>query len=259
MTSSLVRPAPVVLVIENDITCPVALVGDWLRESGVELRVLAPHSGDLLPLTVPADVDAVLPLGGVVGANDDDVATWLPAERTLLADATARGIPVFGICLGGQLLAAATGGSVIVSEVAEIGVTEVSRTMDGLADPVIGALVPMSGDTVPAAQWHFDRISRLPEGAVLLMANDACPVQAFRLGESAYGLQMHPEVDQVIFGSWAQDEGDEAPRSSVTPDEALRGFLERADDLRLAWQPAVQAWASLVWKRARSLGTVAGP
>lgn len=259
MNSTLVRSAPVVLVIENDVTCPPALVGEWLRESGVELRVIAAHAGDPLPLTVPDDVDAVLPLGGVVGANDDHVAPWLPAERALLADATSRGVPVFGICLGGQLLAAATGGRVEVSEATEIGVSEVSRTMDGHADPVTGALVPMSGDTVPAAQWHLDRITRLPDDAVLLMTNDACPVQAFRLGEVAYGLQMHPEVDQVIFEDWAKDVGTSVPRTTVTPAEAVRTFEARANDLTRAWRPAVEAWAALVWKRARSLGTVAGP
>lgn len=259
MTSSLERPAPVVLVIENDATCPPALVGEWLRDAGIELRVIAAHAGDALPIAVPDDVDAVLPLGGVVGANDDHIATWLPAERALLGNAASRGIPVFGICLGGQLLAAATGGRVEVSEATEIGVAEVSRTMDGLADPVTGALVPVSGDTVPAAQWHLDRITRLPDDAVLLMTNDACPVQAFRLGEAAYGLQMHPEVDRAIFEDWAKDSGTSVPRTSVTPVEAVRTFEARADDLTRAWRPAVEAWAGLVWKRARSLGTVAGP
>ena len=41
----------------------------------------------------------------------DDIAPWLVDERTLLADAVARDIPVLGLCLGGQLLAKAYGAS----------------------------------------------------------------------------------------------------------------------------------------------------
>ena len=41
-----------------------------------------------------------------MGAGDDDVAPWLPDERALLADAVGKGIPVLGLCLGAQLLAA---------------------------------------------------------------------------------------------------------------------------------------------------------
>lgn len=249
---------PVVLVVENDATCPPALVGRWLSDQGLDLRLLRAHAGEAVPPKVPDDVDAVLSLGGVVGANDDDRAPWLADERVLLADAARSGTPVLGLCLGGQLLAAATGGSVAVSERSEIGVSEVTRTLDGLADPVIGRTVATSGDTVPAAQWHFDRITGLPGGAVVLMSNDACPVQAFRLGETAYGLQMHPEVDAKVIDDWAKTSPEHVPATSTTASQAQQQFLEREQELTRAWQPAIEAWAQLVWRRSRTLGTVMG-
>lgn len=250
---------PVVLAVENDRTCPPAMVGGWLAEIGLDVQVARAHHGDEVPSRVPDGVSAVLALGGEIGAHDEASADWLIAEKQLLRDAVDRGVPVLGLCLGGQLLAAATGGDVSRSEIAEVGVSEVSRTIDGLADPVIAAAVPVGGDTVPSAQWHVDRITRLPEGAVLLMANDACPVQAFRLGETAYGLQMHPEVDARIFTEWVDDAAPTVDRCSVTTAEALDGFLQRQDDLITAWRPAIQAWGALVWKRDRALGAVSGP
>lgn len=247
-----------VLVIQNDATCPAALVGEWLSEDGLDLRVVSAFDGIEVPAVVPQDVDAVVSLGGVMGANDDDVAPWLPTERELLRDAVESGVPVLGLCLGGQLLAAATGGTVTVADITEIGVTEVSRTMDGLGDAVIGQTVPLSGDTVPAAQWHLDHISELPDGAVLLMTNSACHVQAFRLGESAYGLQMHPEVTPEIVQIWADESGSSVPRTDRTPDEAAASVREREGDLMAAWRPAIRSWGEGVWMRARTLGLV-GP
>lgn len=256
--SASVRPEgrPVVLVIQNDSTCPAALVGEWLLEDGLALRTVAAFDGEVVPDSVPDDVDAVLSLGGTMGANDDGEAPWLPAERALLRRATHEGVPVLGLCLGGQLLAASTGGTVEVADVTEIGVSEVSRTLDGLGDAVIGNAVPVSGDTVPAAQWHLDHISELPDGAVLLMTNTACRVQAFRLGESAYGLQMHPEVTAQIVQVWADESGDAVPRTDVVPQAAAASVLEREVDLITAWRPAIRAWGELVWSRARTLGVV---
>lgn len=244
---------PVVLAVQNDATCPPALVGEWLMEDGLDVRTIHAYAGESVPTVVPDDVHAVLPLGGTPGAHDDHDAPWLPQERALLGDAVDRGVPVLGLCLGGQLLAASTGGTVTVSDIAEIGVSEVYRTLDGLADPVISATRPIGGDTVPAAQWHVDHIAELPDGGVLLMTNDACRVQAFRLGETAYGLQMHPEIDLQIYTDWVADSDEVVPRSAVTASESLEVFRSRERDLIEAWRPAVRAWGELVWLRARAL------
>ena len=42
-------------------------------------------------------------------------------------------------------------------------------------------------------QMHEDSFG-LPKEAVLLMRNDVCENQAFRVGTSIYGIQAHPEV-----------------------------------------------------------------
>ena len=54
-------------------------------------------------------------------------------------------------------------------------------------------------------QWHFDEITELPFGAVLLAASTRYPHQAFRLGDRAWGLQFHIECDTAMVADWAAD------------------------------------------------------
>lgn len=244
-------PQPVVLAIQNDPTDPPLLVGEWLEEEGIRVQVVLACEGESVPTTVPDGVHGILPLGGAMGANDDEVAPWLRDERALLADAVDRGVPVLGLCLGGQLLAAATGGRVELGPTQEIGLVYVQRTVDGMLDPVMSQAVPSSGADLPAAQWHQDFITQVPDGGVVLLTNDACPVQAFRLGDTAYGLQLHPELDAATFRSWADYPDDALRRAGVDPLAAADVVDEAEGDLIAAWRPMTRAWADLVWARVR--------
>ncbi len=240
---------PVVLAIQNDQTDPPLWVGQWLAESGISVRVIEACFGEQVPAAVPEGVHGVLALGGAMGAGDDGVAPWLVAERALLADATDRGIPVLGLCLGAQLLAAATGGRVELGPVPEIGVVSVFRTLEGLVDPVIGA-VGAPSDDIPAGQWHQDHIVALPDDGVLLLTNEVCRVQGFRVGDNAYGLQLHPEIDADIFASWAGIADEVLDRSGCDFDAECEQFRKSEADLIRTWRPMTRAWADLVWQCA---------
>jgi GMP synthase-like glutamine amidotransferase len=147
---------PVVLVVQHEPGAPAALVGDWLVERGLQLRVVHAYAGDPVPSAVPGDVDGVLVLGGGMGAWDDDVAPWLPATRALLAACARDDVPTWGVCLGGQLLAAATGGQVALGDLAELGVCDV--TVTDADDPLMATLGP-AGTTVGVTQFHRDGIT----------------------------------------------------------------------------------------------------
>ena len=155
------------------------------------------------------------------------VAPWLADERLLLRNAVESGVPVLGLCLGGQLLAAATGGRVELGPTQEIGLSYVRRTVEGLTDPVLSQAVPSEGTDIPAIQWHQDHVADLPDGAVLLLTNDDCRVQAFRLGDCAYGFQLHPELDPATFRSWADYPDEALHRSGIDPARRGRGRRRR--------------------------------
>ena len=185
------------LVIEQDELLPGAGIAASVADRrGVEVVTARAFADDLAPLD-PAEFSGVVPLGGAMSVLDADRLPYLRTEQRLLRDAVERGVPVLGICLGGQLLASALGAAVRPSEQPEAGWLDVRPTPQAAGDALLGHL---AGPT-PIYQWHVD-VFDLPRGAVRLAESDLSPNQAFRVGERAWGLQFHPEVDLETFDLW---------------------------------------------------------
>ncbi|GAB3409221.1 type 1 glutamine amidotransferase [Flindersiella endophytica] len=186
------------LVIQHQDTCTLAAFDDWLRTAGVSASVVRPYAGDSLPRDL-AGCSGVLVLGGSAGPNDDAAWPWLPGVRALLRLAVADGVPVLGICLGHQLLAAACGGVVERSSFGRrMGVFALELTPEAADDPVVGALA----QGARAVRSHQDVVVALPPGAAPLAWADGVNY-AFRLGANAWGVQFHPEVTAAVVADWA--------------------------------------------------------
>jgi len=161
------------------------------------------------PLPRPLDdYGAVLVFGGAMHADQDDRHPWLRQENLFLQRLLDRHVPVLGVCLGAQLLAKAAAAPVGPSSEPEIGWFEIELTEEGRDDPVLGSLPPR----FEAFQWHF-YTHGLPAGAVELARSRVC-TQAFRLGESAWGVQFHPEVTAEQVESWIAEDKNELPVSA---------------------------------------------
>jgi GMP synthase-like glutamine amidotransferase len=199
MTDNPVR----ILVLEHDPSDPLLRLGDWLAEAGAVTTVCRPHAGDDIPQDLTG-FDALISMGGEMGARDDDIAPWLPATRRLLSAAVSAQTPTLGVCLGGQLLAAATGGTVRKGEDGpEIGAYLTAKRDAAMSDPLFADL-PMTPDVM---HYHQDVVSSLPQGAVLLLSSMGYPNQAWRQGPAAWGLQFHVETSAADVREWARTEG----------------------------------------------------
>jgi GMP synthase-like glutamine amidotransferase len=184
------------LVIRNTPLEGPDLLADALANEGVHFEVVdgmdGPRVFELLDHVDGGDglhgVGGLVVLGGPMGVYEEDRYPSLGAERRLARLAVEGGVPVLGICLGAQLLASAFGAPVYPGPRKEIGWGTLALTEAGLADPVVGVLAAapdvfhLHGDT-------FD----LPDGAVHLARTAGYPMQAFRIGARAYGLQFHLE------------------------------------------------------------------
>ena len=177
--------------------------------AGAELVEWTPAAGE----PEPAGADALVVFGGGMNVRDAERLPWLRGEIELLRDALAAARPVLGICLGGQLLAAAAGAEVRRASTPEIGWREVQRVAP---DPVLGALP----ERFVAYQWHsyaFD----LPPGATELARSAVCP-QAYRLDGRAWGVQFHPEVTDDIVAEWRADKDADPDAAHVDVDAWAR-------------------------------------
>ena len=216
---------------------------------GSAADVRSPYDGSPLPSL--RGFSGLLVMGGAMAAYDDDVAPWLPATRDLLRDAVAQQVPTLGVCLGGQLLAAALGGQVKpVSEGPEIGPGLVAKRDVSAGDPLFGPL-PFTPDVL---QWHWDEITTLPAGAVLLASSSRYANQAFRVGEAAWGLQFHVETTPEMVRVLGRGGPGRLAAEGWDVDAALaRWDLDTLHaDLAEVWQPFAARFAELARVRAQS-------
>lgn len=199
-----------VLVVEHERGTGPGRFGEWLEEAGAEVVVTRPYLGEVIPAealdrdpNVPADgstgsFDALIVLGGVAGPLEDADNPWFPQVRDLLRASIDGEFPSLNICLGGEMLAVAGDAPITRRAHPQIGIYELETTSAGNSDPVFGSL---SDRALPSVLFHQEEMA-LPAGAELLITGSDAPVQAFRLGEFAWGTQFHPETDAAQVTRW---------------------------------------------------------
>jgi GMP synthase-like glutamine amidotransferase len=143
--------------------------------------------------------DALLVFGGPMDVWEEDRHPWLIAEKTAIREWVLElRRPFLGICLGHQLLASALGSEVGKMLIPEVGIVEVALTQEGQSDRLFQDLP----DQLSVLQWHGAEVKTLPNDGVVLASNPASPIQAFRVGRHAYGLQYHVEIENDTVRTW---------------------------------------------------------
>jgi GMP synthase-like glutamine amidotransferase len=210
------------LVVEHERTAPAGLLTPWAAGRGLMLDTARPAEGDVLPASLSGYTGVVV-LGSEQTAFDDRLP-WLADELALVDRAMDDGVPVLGICFGGQVLARALGAQVYRLSRPEIGWVRLTSQHPSLA----------SG---PWLSWHQDGFG-LPAGAAEL-ATGGDSMQAFTVGPHV-GLQFHPEATEPITADWLR-----AANPPLSPAHATRlsqGWAEAAGRVREDAAALFSAW-----------------
>jgi len=185
---------PTVVIVQHETASPPALIGEYLRDARVTLDVRRLELGDALPGVAELDrCAALVTLGGRGHLGDDHAEPSLARERELLAAALSGGLPTLGIGLGAQQLCKAAGGEVVPRDALDLGWEPIEFVA---RDAFVAGVHPR-----PLVFSWRDDTCRLPGGAEALADTDGDP-QIFRVGEAAWGVQFHPEVDRRLLRSW---------------------------------------------------------
>lgn len=168
------------------------LIARRVREANVFSEIVPSH---ITAAEVTAKNPAAIILSGGPASVYADRAPKFDAEILKL------GIPVFGICYGFQVIAAALGGVVSQTGKSEFGRTEIKAES---TSKIFSSL--------PAVQsvWmsHGDAVTQVPAGFTVCAVTTDTPIAAFEdaTGKIA-GVQFHPEVlhsehGQAILKNW---------------------------------------------------------
>jgi GMP synthase-like glutamine amidotransferase len=240
------------LFVKQDHYSPNGLIGDAFDALGYDITelVVVPadrfHAPDVtVSFPDPSGYDAIVPFGAIWAVYDDAaIGTWIHDEIAFTRAAMAAGVPVLGICFGGQMLAAAVGGRVERAPAGEIGWTTISTREPGLVD------------AGPWMEWHYDRFL-LPPGVAALATTDLgggeVANQAFTVGR-ALGLQFHPEVTESVLNTWLSNGGaEELVKAGASPSRLVEETRRLADGAAERTHELVRRFVTDVARRPAAL------
>jgi GMP synthase (glutamine-hydrolysing) len=185
---------------------PAGALTELITQAGHSFRYIKPFSGDSIPSpNCINDYHALIILGGPMSVNDQAQLPFLKDEIILIQAALKEKKPLLGICLGAQLIAAASGQKIYPGTL-EVGWGDIVLNQDHYKDDPLWSTFPHH---LKVFHWHGETFD-LPKDAIHLARSSQCPQQAFSLGGHAYGLQFHFEVTLEIVQNWidyASDQG----------------------------------------------------
>ncbi len=173
-----------------------------MRGNGIRTEEILLDEGCAIPAV--EGFDLLLVMGGPQQVWEQEQHSWLQDELALIRHwVLDLQRPYFGICLGHQLLAEATGGRVAPGEFYEIGFPEVELNEAGQCHPVFAGLPQRTR----WLQWHSAEVVEMPPGFELVASSTRCRNQAMAFGNRVVSLQFHAEAEQSQVDGWTSHAG----------------------------------------------------
>lgn len=197
----------------------VSYMGNWAKENGIHFSRIRVYEYDPYPHL--SDVEALIIMGGPMGARDDQIYPWLKSEKAYIRKAIQKNKIVVGVCLGAQLIAMVLGAKVYPNPHKEIGWFPVHKTPQA-HNTSIGKILP---ESFMAFHWHGNTFD-IPKGAVRLAESKVCKNQAFVYLNRVIALQFHLESTQSSIDSLIQNCRDELISAPYiqTVDQIRKGY-----------------------------------
>lgn len=205
-----------------------ARLGAALRDAGHKLHVIELYEGDAVPVDLD-NVDGVVTMGGPMNVDEGETYPWIAAEKAFLKKAHEAKLPMVGVCLGAQLIAAALGGEVTKMQQAEIGWGPVSLSpWDGRMDAILAG-IPWN-----TTQFHLHgcEITTPPPGSTLLASSPLCKNQLLKIGTNVLVYQYHFEWDRALIHTILDDqEVGTFMQQHETDPQAVKNEIDKHYDL----------------------------
>lgn len=183
------------VILQHEPDNPPGAVATALERLSVPFEVRRLDLGDPVPAW-PSEAAGIISMGGALALGHIHKLPYFEAEQELLRTIVHQGGPVWGICLGAQILTLARGGEVWRSQRAPVGWVQVAKVLD---DPLLRG-VP---SPFPVFSWRKFACS-IPLTAHRVARSDDT-AWVFRAGGRAWGIQFHPEITEDLAERWLAD------------------------------------------------------
>lgn len=139
-------------------------------------------------------------------ASVHDAEPWIGRLFALIRQAHASAVPMVGACFGHQAIALALGGSV--------GANPGPFVLGAAETEVVNAPPWMAGVTAfTLAAAHGEQVLDLPPGAEVIGRSPGCPLAAYRIGQTVFATQYHPEMTPKFAAALVEEFAPAFPQS----------------------------------------------
>jgi GMP synthase (glutamine-hydrolysing) len=150
-----------------------------------------------------------------------DRLDWSEYTAAWLREAISKQVPVLGICYGHQLLAHALGGRVDYHPKGrEIGTTVVTPLKGSESDILFADIA----EPFTVHVSHMQSVMELPPAAQILASNDFDAFHAVRFSDLCWGMQFHPEFEEVAMRSYIEERQQDLRNEGLDVEALLAGI-----------------------------------